>query len=274
MSLNFTQTGWSRINFSSDALDPVERMCGAMGVPVQPFDVKPHLAGFRAHLQLPEYSGEYRIYGGPMFHCLLEKALEHYLSFVLAEPMPGQTAVDVGSCKSVVPEILRRVHNVQCYEQDLEYSPGVHGNRVGSSADAIPLPDRSIDFTMLHCTFEHFEGNADTGFVRESARLLKPGGRTIILPLYLNENYCNVTGETDPAQRAGITFDSTASFHCVIPEWKNRFGRHYSPPALLTRVIAPAREAGLNVTLHRVKNWDLVDAKLWLRWILVLEQPR
>ena len=34
-------------------------------------------------------------------------------------------------------------------EQDLSYAAGVSGDRVGSSADAIPLPDRSVDFMTL-----------------------------------------------------------------------------------------------------------------------------
>jgi hypothetical protein len=104
-------------------------------------------------------------------------------------------------------------------------------------------------------------------------RLLKPGGQTVILPLYLNANYCNITGETDPAIRQGIGFDAGASFHCVIPEWHNRFGRHYSPAALLERVILPARAAGLQPRLLRCHGQESVDPLLWLRWVLILQQP-
>ncbi len=267
------QSGWKYIDISHPALDRVEEQLTELGVPTEDFSVAPHLAGFEAHLQLEEYAGEYRIYGGPNHHCLLEKSLEHYLSLAIAQPMPGQTAVDIGSCKSVVPGMLRRLHDVRCYEQDLVYPAGVHGDRIGSSAASIPLPNASVDFMMLHCTFEHFEGDADTAYVRECARLLKPGGRTIILPLYLNANHCNITGETDANIHEKIGFDTEARYYCLIPEWQNRFGRHYSPDALLRRVINPAREAGLIPQLFRCVKWETIDPRLWLRWILVLERP-
>lgn len=267
------QKGWNRIDLTPAALDSVAAELAALGIPVEPYSVAPHFAGYQAHLQLPDYTGEYRGYGGQDHHCLLEKSLEHYLSLALAQPRPGQVAVDIGSCQSVVPDILRRVHRVRCIEQDLVYPPGVHGDRVGSGADAIPLPSASIDFMMLHCTFEHFEGHADTGFVRECARLLKPGGRTVILPLYLNANHCNITGETDRGVQATVGFDPEAQFHCLIPEWQNRFGRHYSPHALLRRVLEPAKACGLNYKLLRCTEWEAIDPRLWLRWILILERP-
>lgn len=272
--ITFEETGWSRINHSNQALDALDFSGFPSGLSIGSCNLLPHLHGFKTHLQLPCYGGSYRIYGGEQDHCLLEKALEHYLSFVIAAPRAGQTAIDIGSCRSVAPGILREMHGVRCYEQDLEYTPGIQGDRIGSSADQIPLPDGSIDFMTLHCTFEHFEGGADTGFVRECARLLKPGGRTIILPLYLNASYCNITGEADPDRRSRITFDPDAQFHCVIPTWQNRFGRHYSPTSLLSRVLKPAGDAGLISRLHRVRHWEVIHSRLWLRWILVLEKPQ
>lgn len=265
--------GWSRIDISPSALDPVASQLKSWGTDVQEFDLSPFASRFSDYIKLPEYSGEYRIYGGNQRHCFLEKAVEHFLSLEFAKPTSRSTGIDIGSCKSVLPAIVRREFGANVFEQDLEYTPGIQGDRIGSSADAIPMPDRSIDFMTLHCTFEHFEGSADTGFVRECARLLKPRGQTVILPLYLNANFCNVTGETNELTRQGIGFDPDAQYHCVIPEWQNRFGRHYSPASLKTRVLDPAREFGLKPKLLRVRNWDQVHPLLWLRWILVLQQP-
>lgn len=269
----FEQNGWSRIDITKPALDVVQQEIAGYGLVVEQIDLRTYVDAHRQFLALPDYAGDYRTYGGPMLHCLLEKSLEHFLSIVIAQPKPGQTAVDIGSCRSVVPTILRRDFGVRCYEQDLEYPSGVVGETIGSSADSIPLPDGCVDFMTLHCTFEHFEGDADTGFMRESARLLRPGGRVVILPLYLNASYCNVTGEVSPEQRERIGFDLAAQYHCVIPEWQNRFGRHYSPAALARRVIEPARAAGLRTRLIRVQCWEAIDPRLWLRWILVLERP-
>jgi len=265
-------TGWSRIDISPQALDQVEQQLGTHGISPTPLDISAYRDGFMDFIKHPEYAGDYRTYGGEMEHCFFEKALEHYISFKLASPRTGEVGIDIGSCKSVVPGLVERLFGATCYQQDLVYEPGVHGNSIGSSADAIPLPDGSVDFMFLHCTFEHFEDTADTGYIRECARLLKPGGRVIILPLYLNANYCNITGETDPSIQADIGFDEDASYYCLIPEWQNRFGRHYSPDSFARRVWEPARTVGLSTRLLRACNWESIDERLWLRWALVVEK--
>ena len=271
--VKFEEIGWQRISVEKEALDAVQHELRAYGVKVRDLDVSAYAQEFAEFVKQPCYAGEYRLYGGTADHCLLEKALEHFLSFKLINPHREMTGVDIGSCKSVAPLILRETLGCTCYEQDLEYPAGIEGTRIGSSADQIPLADQSVDFMTLHCTYEHFEGQADTGFVRECARLLKPNGKVVIAPLYLNPNYVNVTGEVDEQKRAGITFDGEASYHCVIPEWKNRFGRHYSPASLLARVVVPCRNHGLLPLCYRLRNWQAIHPDLWIRWIFVIRQP-
>ena len=52
------------------------------------------------------------------------------------------------------------------YRQDLVFPAGVHGDRIGGSAAELPLDASSVDAMTLHCSYEHFEGDADTGFIR------------------------------------------------------------------------------------------------------------
>jgi hypothetical protein len=264
------QVGWSRIANSVADLDRVEDALASYGFEVQPFDVTPHTSGFRTHFADPVYAGDYRTYPGEAAHAIVEKALEHYLSLLFRVPRCGETVVDIGSCESVVPTLVRRKFGAVCYEQDLAYPSGLNGYRIGCNAASIPLPDRSVDLMTLHCTFEHFEGTADTAYVRECARLLRPGGATVILPLYLNLHHVNITGEADPNRRAQIGWDLDATWHCVVPEWQNRFGRHYSPAALVARVLQPASAAGLQVRVLRVRGIEALDARLWCKWILIL----
>jgi hypothetical protein len=267
----FEQVGWARISYAEPDVNEVQRQLQSFGYSIRDFNVGPLLDDFRSFIQRPEYTGEYRRYGGLDESSFLEKALEHFLSFrLLAGPQAGQTFMDIGSCVSVAPDVLRRYHQCECYAQDLELPPGVRGWKVGSNAASIPLSDQVLDGMTLHCTFEHFEGDADTGFVRECARLLKPGGKVVILPTYVACEWTNVTGETTETGRSTIQFDPDAKFWCVIPEWKNRFGRHYSPWALHERVLAPAVRAGLTLQLYRVREYEKVHSDLWLRWILVL----
>ena len=271
-SMIFEEIGWSRVDISKPAQDAVEAALRASGVHIEEFDVSPWTTAFKAFRHLSEYEGEYRTYAGDLEHCLLEKALEHFISLILIRPQAGMTGIDIGSCKSVLPVLARRVYGVRYFEQDLDYSPGVKGDRIGSSADAIPLPDGTVDFMTLHCTFEHFEGNADIGYVRECARLLRPGGCVVILPLYLNAAHCNVTGETSADRRKSIGWDPDAAHYCVIPEWRNRFGRHYSPGAFVERIHGTAVGCGLRPRLLKIRNWESIHPDLWLRWALVLRR--
>jgi SAM-dependent methyltransferase len=264
--------GWARMNYTDSALDAVTHELLQGGAQVQDLDIAVWRAAFRAYCNLPCYQGDYKRYGGPEFFCFQEKALEHFLSLVLGDPLPGQTVVDVGSCKSVVPEILREIYGATCYEQDLVYPQGVNGTTIGSSASDIPLASNSVDLFTLHCTYEHFEGDADIGFVKECGRLLRPGGKAIILPLYLNASHVNITGETSPEALGQIGWDSDAEHFCAIPEWQNRFGRHYSAKVFRTRVLDTAHRVGLSPTLYRTRSLSSVDPRLWLKWALVFEK--
>lgn len=266
-------TGWSRIDISPETLDRVGAGLSERGWPVEDFFLAGRLEAFQSFRRHPLYASDYRLYNGDVVSGDVEKMLEHFVSFELFPPQFGMTAIDIGSCRSIVPQLLLEEYAVLCLAQDLDFPAGVHGNRVGSNADSIPLEAGSIDFMTLHCTFEHFEGQADTGFVREAARLLKPGGMVVIAPLYLNCNHVNITGSPDPSEQERIGFDADASYHCLIPEWQNRFGRHYSPAALETRVLQPARAAGLEPRLHRVRDHAAVQAGLWLNWALTLQKP-
>jgi len=270
----FEEVGWDRVSYTEPDLDLVEKEITGQGFRIRGWDIAPFLEEFSEFIKFPEYAGPYREYGGKDRCSFLEKALEHFLSFKIIQPVRGQIFMDVGSCVSVVPTIVRRYYGCECYVQDLEMPPGVHGWNVGSNAAEIPLPASSLDAITLHCTFEHFEGDADSRFICECARLLKPGGKAAILPLYVNLNWTNITGETDEVQRERIGFDGGASFWCVIPEWRNRFGRHYSARALLDRVLEVAVSCGLTVELLRVINFEMIHPELWLKWIMVLERRK
>ncbi len=269
--MNFREEDWSRVEYDSSNLDLVENTLRSFGVDISDYDLSKDLDSFNRFIGETEYTGDYQLYGGAERHCFLEKALEHFVSLKFVDLNKDDVCIDVGSCKSVFPKFVERISGATCYAQDLVYPDGVSAKTIGSSADSIPLADNSVSAMFLHCTFEHFEGLTDSGYIRECGRLLKKGGKTVILPLYLNQNYCNITGETDANKRSEINFDPDSSYYCVIPEWKNRFGRHYSAEAFLNRVFNPAQEMGLLVKLYRCKNWESIDTRLWLRWVLVLE---
>jgi len=163
----------------------------------------------------------------------LEKLLEHFLAFEATHPTPGHTYVDVAAQSSCWASCLRQLH-VKAYSLDLVYRPGVRGWRIGADAQAVPLPSESVDAMSAHCAFECFQGDADVGFIREAARLLRNGGRLAIVPLYVDDAHFIATSPytvVDPG-----SFDEDATVVWRDDEYDAPFSRHYSPEALVDRL--------------------------------------
>ena len=175
-----------------------------------------------------------------------KKMLEHFIALQLLRLRPGDIYLDVASENSPYPELFRSKLAVNAYSQDLSYPHGTHGYRIGSSADAIPLPSGTVDGMSLQCAFEHFANDVDSGFIRETARLLKPGGGCIIVPLYMGDTYLNIVNPV--LDYSWVRFDAGA-----LPVGETNLGgtfeRVYSPSSL-ERIIIP--DIGLRYMLHRV----------------------
>ena len=170
----------------------------AAGLAVERRSVEPE--HYRTWLVQADYSRHPLYLDGGRAPGFPEKGLEHFVAAGLLGLRAGQVCIDVASQHSPAPEIYERLHGAVVYTQDLVYRPGVHGRRIGGSASELPLPSGFADAMVLHNAFEHFEGDADTAFIREAARVLKPGGRLCILPLFLFTEHAI---QTDPAALSG-----------------------------------------------------------------------
>ena len=232
------------------------------GVEVEPYEVD--VPAFRAYLRDAPYPRAYVDSYGPVF---VEKALEHYVSLELLGRSRFLEGIDIASCHSPFPEVVRSLTHVPIYRQDLDYPSEIGRFVVGGSAGRLPFPGRFFKAMTLHCSLEHFEGTADTEFVREAARLLQPGGRVCVLPLYLSDAFANIT---DPALQGDAVFDTGAALHAV-EGWNNRFGRFYDVNSLLKRILWPASST-LRPTIYDVVNAPAVDPGCYLRFALVMER--
>jgi SAM-dependent methyltransferase len=225
----------------------LEAECAAKGIPLEDFEVDPpEYARFKEQVRLPAWS----LYA---VSCREKKMIEHFVSFKLLDLRPGERYLDVASESSPFPGIFRRRLGVDAYSQDLTYPEGVHGHRIGSSADDLPVPNRWVDKASLHCAFEHFEGEVDSGFVRELARCLKPGGRCVIVPVYLDENpfnlYDPILYERWDAERADP--EATVVAEVALGGY---FERIYSPATFARRVLLP--DLGLRYRMFRITGKD------------------
>jgi len=205
---------------------------------------------FEAYLQKAGYRTYHYDYylNSPKY--LVHKQVQHFLSLFLTPVDGGDVWADIASSTSPFPEILQRLYGITVYRQDLSYPAGIHGLYIGSNAAAIPLPNSSVDRVSLHCSFEHFEGNDDCRFLRELARILKPGGLASIVPLYISPEYQILTNPRHWLAR-GRPSEAGARITMARDYWEG-FGRFYDAAALKHRVIDPLHAAGLSYDLFYI----------------------
>ena len=190
-----------------------------------------------------------------------EKWLEHYVSIDLLRPQASAVLIDIASCTSPFPDILRDRWGCRTYRQDWSYPAGLDGDRIGSDAAALPVAEGFADGLTLHCSFEHFEGDRDARFLREAERVLRPGGRLCILPFYTNWSY---SIQTDLAawhlRRPGFEADAVIR---VADNWGEVHGRFYDPEHFVRRILGSLGR--LRLQIFRVENYLEVAPDCYLK---------
>jgi hypothetical protein len=238
----------------------------ALNVEMRTYDID--VDAFEAHVAEVGYPPNYA--AGPIDEggARDEKLLEYFVSLDLLELHPDEVVIDVASEWSIFPQVAHQLTGATIYQQDLIYPPGVHGNQIGGSAARMPIADGFADKLVAHNAFEHFEGTADSDFMSEAWRILRPGGRLCILPLFMSDHFVILS---DPlVNRRGVVWDSGATV-VELPWWHNRFGRMYDAQALRRRVLEPAQ--AFKQTIYHVTNPFAVHPDASLHFALVLEKP-
>ena len=210
-------------------------------------DYRADAADFQAWLDQTDFGQAYR---DTYAHLFREKAFEHYLGAKLLQLSPDDVFIDVAAAKSPWYTMVPQLYDCpQSYCLDLDYPPGIHGQQIGADATATPLPDGFASKIALHCAYETFEGSADAQLPAEAHRLLRPGGRMVILPLYLHNSYFVDVGPY--ADRRGLDYQGAARV------WREdikglRFSRKYSVQALADRVVRNLN--GLQLRIFFIEN--------------------
>lgn len=248
-------------NVSPHVVDLILRQAAEEGMDIQNYQID--IPAYQKYLEQAGYTTRYpKYYVGN----INEKSLEHYISLQLLEMTPQDVFIDLASEHSPVPEIFARLSGARSYSQDIMYSAGVHGDQIGGDACAMPVEDGFATKAALTCSIEHFEGDADTRLFAELARVLRPGGKVIVVPFYLfNEN----ATQTDPtiSVPAGVKFDDGCAIYCA-EGWGNRHGRFYSPETFMQRVVQPMT-GKFRFDCYHLVNAAEVDASVYARFAFV-----
>ena len=250
----------------SDVEDWDEYMRGELtgrGIAVN--DLYVHRNDYQRYLEQAQYQQRYPDYYPGN---LLEKSLEHFISFKLLDCWEDDVLLDIASEQSPVHDIYSRLSGCVCYSQDIMYRTGIHGSKIGSSVESIPVPDGFFSKALATCSIEHFEGDSDILFMKEMQRVLKPSGRLVILPLYVATRSCAIT---DPryALAGNVRFDEDAEVYCV-ENWGNRHGRFYSPVTLYERLVKDRVE--MRFRIYDLRNPQEIDASIYCKFVLFCEK--
>jgi SAM-dependent methyltransferase len=220
---------------------------------------------YRQYFQTARYSEDFPNYYS--FN-LPEKSLEHFIAAKLLDLSVDDVYIDIASEGSPVPEIYSKLFGTKTFRQDLSYAPGINGNLIGGDAANMPVPDGFASKMALHCSLEHFEGTSDIGFIKEIARVLRPGGAVCVVPLYLTEKY---SIQTDPviSVPSNVTFEEDAIIHCASG-WNNRHGRFYDPEHFVNRIYKNLN--GLSVKLYRIINAKQIDSSCYVQFAAIIKK--
>jgi hypothetical protein len=250
---------------SGDQFIEIERALQALGVTMEDWRIEPAaLARFRELHRFPE-----NYHGGMHSGVWDEKILEHFVAWrVLKLSRPGTCYIDVAGATSPWAVLLRG-QGVEAFSVDLRVPPQYRALKYYVECDAARLPwkDGTVDAMSLQCAYEMFAGESDTRFVREAARVLKPGGRVLVVPLYMHTHSCYYA---TPDYYDSDLGDAGAVKYLRNDCWCVPASRKYSPGTLLARVVRPAEECGLRAAVYVLRNPEAGGAGIYLRYFLTL----
>ena len=267
--------GWYEFRFrhvprykapTADELSLIENELRGLGIDVE--DYYADADAFRAFHAANLFPADY--HGGVGSGVWDEKLLEHFIAFQLLRMKDfsgNDVYVDIAACNSPWAHALRTRLQVNAYAIDLELGESYHDlpYYLQENATSTSFANASIKGASLQCAFEMFMREDDMEFIVEAGRILVPGGRLVILPLYMHTHYCAYStpeywgkGFSDTNAREYVRMDCSG-----VPS-----SRKYDATMLKRRIIDPILEHGMQYRLLALRNKEQLGSGIYCHFIL------
>ena len=207
------------------------------------------------HLEfLARYYPNWAKYFPHPFH---KKFLELHISWRLLRVEPSETYLDLaGGLHTYAGRLTagKRLLNDRYVNPILRDELTMQGvGLIESPAQCMPVDDCSIDKISCHHSFEHFRDDGDTAAIREVQRVLSPGGKACIVPIFLARGYFEIvdlpwTPRSD--RHATRVVDPTSPF--PGGSFSGGFARVYSLESFRERVLEAIDFKRFRVTLVEI----------------------
>lgn len=256
-------------NPTNEELHSIELAMVRLGLTVADYSVD--LQKLSEFTQLMAFPREY--HGGKAGGVYEEKILEHFVAWDLLGLSRGGRLryVDVAGASSPWVAILA-TKGIEAYSIDLKV-PKMYSHLryyIRGDATSTSFPDQFFDGASAQCAFEMFGGDSDMRLLAELHRILKPGGRAVIAPLYMHTHPCYYQTPDYWGRPLG---DTGAKAYIRRDCWGVPASRKYSPHTLQDRVVKTAEKAGLIPKIHVLRNKGSIAGNIYLHFILVLDRP-
>lgn len=245
-----------------EAVSAVLAGFSTLGIPVETWAVDAD--DYRRYVERAEYVSRHAKYYA---NNRAEKTFEHYVVWRLAQFSASSVFVDIAAENSPLADIVARLTDATTYRQDIMFRPGIRARDIGGDACAMPVTDGFASTAALTCSLEHFERDGDVRLFDELARIIRPGGRVVVVPLYV---FPEAAVQTDPTYSIAVdvAFDRDAAVYCA-EGWGNRHGRFYSPATLAERLL---KNQAFSFRVLHLTGTERIGAEVYARYALLAER--
>jgi hypothetical protein len=245
----------------------IERHLVELGVNI--FEYAPDPRNFEA-FQAAEYF-PFDYHGGRNCPVWNEKLFEHWIAaerLGLAQYGQQDIYVDIAAGGSPWAKALRSTYPLQAYAIDLSLEGSDYKDlpyyRVENGTSS-SFQDASVNGASLQCAFEMFMGGDDIGLIREFARILKPGGKAVILPLYMHTHYCAYASP----RYYGKGYCDAGAKEYICRDWDTiPSARYYDTEAFKRRILETIECLGMQYRILVLRNKKSFGDNIYCHFIL------